>query len=191
MTTSSSLQNKSSIENGLLVFVLADMLMFTMFFIVYCFERSKNLTLYHQSQDQLNQTIGMINTLVLLASSWMLVIATKSIRNNNPRTAMLFMGSAFSCGCIFVINKVFEYSAKISDGITILTNDFFMFYYILTGIHLFHVICGIVMLFVFTIRLSNKNQPNLSYSTIEGGAVYWHMVDLLWVIMFPLIYFLT
>lgn len=185
---SSGLPRKSDLEDGLLIFVIADMTMFALFFLVFCLERSTNIALYQQSQSQLDQTLGMLNTLVLLVSSWFVVIATKAFKSNLHKTAALFMSMAFVCGCIFVVNKLIEYSAKISDGVTLLTNDFFMFYYILTGIHMLHVIGGMVVLLVFSINLSGERGGNLAHSTVEGGAAYWHMVDLLWIVIFPLIY---
>ena len=190
-TPGTHVPGKSALENGMLIFVLAFMSMFGMFFIVYCFERSANFAVFQASQLQLNQTLGMINTLVLLVSSWLVVMATKAFRHQAPRAAASCMGLALLCGFVFIANKFYEYSEKIGDGVTLLTNDFFMFYYILTGIHMLHVIGGMIVLLVFTIKLAGQKWSSLTHATLEGGAAYWHMVDLLWVVIFPLIYFLT
>lgn len=177
-------------EEGIWIFIFADMCMFGIFFITFMYERLKSPALYIESQLQLNQALGMINTLVLLISSWFVVLATRALHRGRPKYSSLFLGLAFFCGAVFVVNKVIEYSEKIEQGISILTNDFFMFYYVLTGIHLAHVLGGMVVLFVLMRKLKNSSFQKTGISTVEGGAIYWHMVDLLWILIFPLIYFL-
>tara|TARA_R110001592_G_scaffold240929_2_gene501312 strand:- start:142048 stop:142623 length:576 start_codon:yes stop_codon:yes gene_type:complete len=190
MSLFASKSQKSALESGILIFIIADMSMFGVFFMVYCFERSGNPAMYQASQSELNQTLGMINTMILLVSSWFVVIATRAFRDMAQRTAAFFLALAFLCGCVFVVNKFVEYSEKLSQDITILTNDFFMFYYVLTGIHMLHVVGGMIILLVFLLNLAPRKISRLSPAAFEGGAAYWHMVDLLWVLIFPLIYFL-
>ena len=130
-----------AVEEGILIFIFADMCMFALFFVSYLMERNADLATYISSQAQLNQNLGAINTLILLLSSWFVVLAVKALKKNAQKDCALFLASAFFCGVIFIINKAMEYNAKIQDGISILSNDFFMFYYIITGIHWWFYSC--------------------------------------------------
>ncbi|AMO67492.1 additional subunit of nitric oxide reductase (Nor) complex, membrane protein [gamma proteobacterium BDW918] len=179
-----------AVEEGILIFIFADMCMFALFFVSYLMERNADLATYISSQAQLNQNLGAINTLILLLSSWFVVLAVKALKKNAQKDCALFLASAFFCGVIFIINKAMEYNAKIQDGISILSNDFFMFYYIITGIHLLHVVGGMVVLLVLFINTRRGKYSANNVAAVEGGGIYWHMVDLLWVFIFPLIYFL-
>jgi len=179
-----------AVEEGILIFIFADMCMFALFFITYLMERNADSTVYIASQAKLNQTLGAINTLILLLSSWFVVLAVKALKRNAQQACAVFLASAFFCGAVFIVNKAMEYSAKIQDGVTILSNDFFMFYYIITGIHLAHVVGGMVILLVLFINTRRGKYSANNIAAVESGGVYWHMVDLLWIFIFPLIYFL-
>ena len=179
-----------SVEEGILIFIFADMCMFALFFISYLLERNANAAVYIASQLELNQTLGAVNTLILLLSSWFVVLAIKALKRNAQKGCALFLALAFCCGAVFIVNKTLEYSAKIQDGITLLSNDFFMFYYIITGIHLAHVVGGMVVLLVLFINTRQGRYSASNVAAVESGGMYWHMVDLLWVFIFPLIYFL-
>jgi nitric oxide reductase NorE protein len=90
----------------------------------------------------------------------------------------------------FVIVKAFEWSARFAAGQTVGTNDFFMFYFMYTGIHLLHVLLG---LFVLTMLLFVARRPSLDAGAVrllEAGGIFWHLVDLLWIILFALFYLL-
>jgi nitric oxide reductase NorE protein len=96
--------------------------------------------------------------------------------------------AAFACGLGFVLNKYLEYSDKLSRGIKPATNDFWMYFYVLTGLHLFHLLLG---LGVLAFCLAQSRKPALDptrFAFVEGGACFWHMVDLLWIVLFPLLY---
>jgi len=179
-----------AVEEGILIFIFADMCMFALFFITYLMERNADLAVYISSQAELNQTLGAVNTLILLLSSWCVVLAVKALKRNAQRACAVYLALAFACGAVFIVNKAMEYSAKIQDGISILSNDFFMFYYIITGIHLAHVVGGMVILLVLFINTRRGKYGANNVAAVESGGMYWHMVDLLWVFIFPLIYFL-
>ena len=101
------------------------------------------------------------------------------------RATRLTVGGGL-CGVAFILLKVYEWSSKISQGMTFPSNDFFMFYYLLTGVHLFHVALGLVFLGVVFFELRNPKMRRVSM--VEMGATYWHLVDLLWVVIFALLY---
>lgn len=175
-------------DQGIFLFVLADMSMFGLFFSSFVYERLKNISLFNSSQALLDSNLGAFNTLVLLTSSWFVVLAIKSIKHGKESYSSWFILLAFISGAIFVAVKFYEYGAKFSAGISMLTNDFFMFYFILTGIHFIHVIAGMIVLVVLWCNARKGLYHNDSLKGLESGATYWHMVDLLWIMIFPLLY---
>lgn len=173
------------------------MLVFGLFFGVFTYYRGLNPDIYVQSQASLNQSYGALNTLLLLLSSWFVVMAVSDIREGlnrhgkvNPSTkrAAVLFSLAFLCGCGFTTVKIIEYSEKISAGITITTNEFFMYYYIFTGLHFFHVIIGMGVLIFLWQKARAGVSGDSDLVLMESGATFWHMVDLLWIVLFPLIY---
>jgi nitric oxide reductase NorE protein len=175
-------------EAGIWIFILGDMLVFALFFSVYVFYRGQNPELYLQSQATLNSNYGAINTLLLLTSSWFVVLAVNAARKNLRKPALTLFALGWLCGAGFAAVKVIEYSEKIQAGIGLTTNDFYMYYFILTGLHFFHVLIGLVLLlFLCGIARRGISKPG-DVVLLEGGASYWHMVDVLWIILFPLLY---
>jgi nitric oxide reductase NorE protein len=177
-------------EEGIWVFITGDLLVFSLLFGLFLDDRSHNVALFEQSRAILGRGFGLFNTLVLLTSSLFVALAVNKARQELRKQAATLLACAIVCGFAFGASKVTEYSSKISHGITPQTNDFFMYYFMLTGIHMFHVIIATVVLFFLWGRTrSTKPDPNY-ISVMETGAVFWHMVDLLWVILFALLYLL-
>ncbi|BDX33465.1 cytochrome c oxidase subunit III [Mycobacterium antarcticum] len=169
--------------------LFGDMLVFTVLFTVYLHARGAQPGLFAESQDRLNRNLGAINTLVLLSSSLLIVFATIAMRSERSRhlTYRLTLSGA-AVGSCFVVIKVIEYHAKLSAGITPATNEFFMYYFVLTGLHLAHVMVGLGVLLALS-RLARKPTPtNTHIAFFEGGCCFWHMVDLLWIVIFPLLF---
>jgi nitric oxide reductase NorE protein len=177
-------------EEGVWVFILGDMAVFALLFGVYLYYRAADPSLFRVSQQGLDQTFGAVNTLLLLASSLFVVTGVRAIRRPAAQVAPRLFAAAFACGLGFVLNKYLEYSDKLSHGIKPATNDFWMYYYVLTGLHLFHLLLGLgVLAFCFV----QSRKPALAldpvrFAFVEGGACFWHMVDLLWIVLFPLLY---
>lgn len=175
-------------EPGVWVFILGDMMVFALFFCVYLFYRSEDPQTYLAGQAKLNQTFGMLNTLLLLTSSLCVVTAVEAVRAGRTRLAPALFGGAFLCGFGFGVVKFFEYGEKIHAGIGLTTSDFFMYYFVLTGVHFLHVTIGMgVLIFLWSRSRRPMNGPQ-DLSLIESGASYWHMVDVLWIVLFPLLY---
>jgi nitric oxide reductase NorE protein len=175
-------------EVGTWVFILGDMMVFAMLFGVFVYYRGRQPTVFHDSQLDLHRSFGAINTLLLLTSSLAVVTALRAIRTGIRRLAPGTIIVALVCGCAFLVNKGLEWSDLISHGLKPATNNFFMYFFILTGIHAFHLVIGMGVL-VGLLVLSRK--PTLSksqFSFVEGGACFWHMVDLLWIVLFALLY---
>ncbi len=175
-------------EAGVWVFILGDMVVFALFFAVFAYYRSLDIPLYTQSQSTLNQNYGAINTLLLITSSWFVVLAVQGVRKNKNTMARLFFGLGFLCGAGFALVKILEYREKIQHGITMMTNDFYMYYYIFTGIHFLHIIIGLSVLVFLLLKTKQHSFTTKDIQTFESGAAYWHMVDVLWIVLFPLLY---
>ncbi|PCH51961.1 MAG: hypothetical protein COC20_04735 [Cellvibrionales bacterium] len=175
-------------EVGIWVFILGDMMVFGLFFLVFVYYRGLDVELYNQSQAALNQNYGALNTLLLLASSWFVVMAVEKARAARGQQATRFFLLALICGGGFSAVKVVEYSEKIAAEITISRNDFFMYYYIFTGLHFLHVVIGMGVLIFLMTKTRSENFQQGDMVLVESGASFWHLVDLLWIILFPLLY---
>ena len=178
-------------EEGTWIFILGDMTVFALLFGVYIEARSHDPELFNVSQQALNQNFGAINTLLLLCSSLCVVTAIRAMRSERVRNlAPPLVAGAFACGLGFCLIKYLEYSEKLSHGIKPATNDFWMYFYVLTGLHFFHLLIGMVVLafIFFQARKPRLVEDARRFAFVEGGACFWHMVDLLWIVLFPLLY---
>lgn len=170
------------------VFIFGDMTVFAMLFGVYLYYRGADVPEFNQSQLQLNQTFGVVNTLVLLTSSLCVVTAVRAVRRGAMPLARGLTFGAIICGFVFIVNKAIEYGDKISLGIVPATNQFFMYFYVMTGLHLFHVVLGLGLLWYMVILTRRAALGTRELGYLEGSACFWHMVDLLWIVIFPLLY---
>jgi len=170
------------------IFILAELLVFGIFFIAYAFARSGHVELFNASQLLLDRTAGATNTLVLITSSYFVVRAVAAIRENRNRLCARWLGAAVLLGFVFLGIKSFEFYTKFSEGITLSSNTFYMFYLSLTFFHFMHVILGMVILAVVMVKAHQGGYSRDDHTGVETGASYWHMVDLVWIILFPLVY---
>jgi nitric oxide reductase NorE protein len=168
------------------VMVLGDLIIFGAYFMIFMVYRAMKPQEFLASQEHLNVNIGVLNTLVLLASSWFIARSVQAARVDNHACALRLTYLGGLCGVAFIVIKACEWSTKIAQGYTISSNEFFMFYYMLTGVHLFHVSLGLLILGVVVRELRNPRRRRMFM--VESGATYWHMVDLLWIVIFALFY---
>ena len=167
-------------------FVLFETLVFTAYFGFYLFYRAQNPELFLHAQAQLDLGIGVFNTLVLLLSSWSVARCVQSARAGAYRPAIqdAFLTAFF--GVVFMVSKVAEWARQIRMGNGFGTNDFFTYYFFLTGIHFVHLLIGFVVLGVAIYQL--RSPKRRSQELVETCATYWHTVDFLWVLIFALLY---
>lgn len=175
-------------DPGLWVFILADMTAFALFFLLFTLGRMADPPLYDQSRLALDPAFGIANTLILLTSSWMMVQAVEAARAAERRRTILFLVLTILTGSGFAVTKVVEYAGKVSAGITMLTNDFFMYYFTFTGIHFLHFLIGMGALAVTLAKAWAQPMDAGFRRWVESVGCYWHMVDLLWIMLFPLLY---
>lgn len=174
------------------IFIYAELLVFGIFFVSYAFARRADVELFNQSQLLLDQRAGLINTLVLISSSWFVVKAVSAIQEIDIQLAVLntsrWLMAAILMGSLFLVVKIMEFSDKFEQGINLSTNTFFMFYLSLTFFHFLHVILGLVILSALYVNTRKGAYSKKNYTGLETGGSYWHMVDLVWIVLFPLIY---
>jgi nitric oxide reductase NorE protein len=175
-------------EAGLWVLILGDMAVFALLFAVYLYYRAQDPALFQASQLRINQTFGVLNTLLLLSSSLCVVTGVRALRHRIAHVAPAMCATAWVCALGFVVDKYLEYSDKLSHGIKPATNDFWMYFYALTGLHLVHLLLGMVVLAFCFVQSRRPALDARRFSFVEGGACFWHMVDLLWIVLFPLLY---
>ena len=177
---------------GIWLVVYIELITFGLLFVGYAFARAGEIEIFNQSQLLLDQKLGFINTLILLTSSYFVVKALEAVKNFDlevaSEKASQWLMYAMSLGGLFLLIKTLEISDKYSQGINLSTNTFFMFYIILIVFHFLHVVLGMVILFNVRENVKAKMYSKDNYRGIETGAVYWHLVDLLWIVLFPLVY---
>jgi len=169
-------------------FIMAELLVFGVFFIVYVFVRSNNIELFNTYQLELHRIAGVINTIALITSSYFVAMAVHAIKNENVARTGHFLLLAMLMGLVFVIVKIWEYSHVFGAGIHLSTNTFYTFYISLTFFHFMHVMMGMVILGALYLFVKQGKYSAADHFGIETGASYWHMVDLVWIVLFPLVY---
>jgi len=175
-------------ESGLWALVLGDMVAFGALFGVFLLARQDDPAAFAISRDELNQTIGAVNLLVLLVSSLLVVFGVRCMRADARQAAARYFGGAVAAGVLFLVIKSLEYAQKIDAGLDPGTNDFFMYYYATTGLHAAHVALGIAGLLIVRAVAKRPEPKPGDQRLVEIGATFWHMVDFLWVLIFPLVY---
>lgn len=175
-------------EAGIWVFIFGDMIIFSLFFCLFLYYRNQDAALFAKSQLTLSQGMGAINTILLLSSSWFVAKGVQGARSPNAPPSSRWFLLALLCGLGFAIIKVSEYRLQISAGNTLMSNDFYMYYFVFTGIHFLHVLIGMGVLSLMW-SITRKPVSNAGdMRTLESGASFWHLVDLLWIMLFTLIY---
>ena len=173
---------------ALWIFIFAEMLVFGVLFIAYAFSRAQNVALFNDSQLTLNRGFGAINTVVLITSSYFVVRGVAAIKKDLTRESAYWLSGALVLGGVFIGIKLVEFYEKFNAGISMSTNNFYMFYLSLTFFHLMHVLMGMVILATIIARTRRGAYSAKQHTGVETGASFWHMVDFLWIILFPLVY---
>ncbi|HVQ51606.1 MAG TPA: cytochrome c oxidase subunit 3 [Mycobacterium sp.] len=167
------------------VMVLGDLTIFGGYFLIYMVDRAMKPEAFLAAQQHLSITIGVVNTVVLLTSSLFVARSVYAARSGKYDQAikLTYLGGAF--GVLFIAIKAYEWSVELGKGLTV-SDQFFSYYYVLTGVHMLHVTLGLIILGVSVreLRAPKRRRTTLT----EQGATYWHMVDLLWIVIFALLY---
>ncbi len=165
--------------------IMLELLTFGIALIVLVASAGKDPGGFHESARHLNRTFGAVNTIFLLTSGYFMAVAVGCYRREDAKGAVRDINFALLGGLLFMLLKGFEYHEKIDAGLVLGYNSFFNFYWLLTGFHLLHVLVGMIILF-FVRRGVAKSSSSLE--DVEAGAAFWHMCDLIWLLLFPTLY---
>lgn len=187
---------------GMWLFIFTELLLFGGLFVVYSVYRYLNPEAFHLAANELNTTIGAINTVLLLISSMTIAMSTSSLQFKKKGLTQALLIITIVIGVVFLVNKYFEWGLKIEHGIwpgsEHLLNDFsqgeilfFGLYFIMTGLHALHIIIGLVIIAVAAYRIQKGTVNENRAALLENAGLYWHLVDLIWIFLFPLFYLLT
>ncbi len=165
------------------IIIMLELITFGMALIALVYTSKEDPELYHRSRLMLNSTFGAVNTIFLLVSGFFMATTVHLFKKDNFTKASFFLKLTMLGGILFLVLKSVEYYYKIDSGLVLDYNTFFMFYWLLTGFHVIHVLVGLVILLYFNFTLKKLKTEDL-----EAGAAFWHMCDLIWLLLFPVIY---
>ncbi|MBR0783059.1 cytochrome c oxidase subunit 3 family protein [Bradyrhizobium iriomotense] len=162
------------------VLIFSELVAFGLFLGAFTVARAIHPAVFAAGQATLDSNLAGLNTIVLVTSGWAAARATKAARAGERQVARYWIFGAMALGGLFIAIKLAEYAEEIGRGVGLETSPFFTLYFLLTGFHLLHVGLGIVILAVVCRRAE--------VSGVETGTAFWHMVDLVWIVMFPILY---
>jgi len=186
---------------GMWLFLFTELLLFGGMFILYSVYRFTHPNEFHLAAKELNTVIGTFNTAILLTSSLTMALSIAAIQRKQKSLSIIFQVLTIVLALGFMVNKYFEWGAKFHHGIypgsdTLLSKPsgeilFFGLYYVMTGLHGLHVIIGVVII-AFMTRFTIKDViTHDNYVKLEAAGLYWHLVDIIWIFLFPLFYLIT
>lgn len=175
-------------EEGVWAFMIGDMIVFSIIFAAYLYYRGEQAELFEIGRRTLDQSHGVINTLLLLMSSLFVAVGVRAVRQREAVAGTCMFTGALACAFGFIAMKFVDYGAITSNNYLSVGGNFYVYYFALTGLHLFHLVLGVGVLFYLLNQARRPDHAAGKIRTIEGGACYWHMVDLLWIVIFPLLY---
>lgn len=183
---------------GMWLFLFTELLLFGGLFLVYLIYRYINAEAFHDASLNLDVLLGTINTVVLLTSSMTMAMSITATQKGDYKKAIWLMWLTVLAALIFMVNKYFEWTAKFDHGLFPGMEHFnhldhgerlfYFLYFMMTGLHALHVIVGAVFI-IFVIRYVQKGKVHSSkFMLQENAGLYWHLVDLIWIYLFPLFY---
>jgi cytochrome c oxidase subunit III len=199
----SAAQQAGAAKFGMWVFLATEILMFSGLFLAYFIVRMHYPEMVLEAHEHLSKTAGGVNTLVLIFSSFTMAMAVRSAQVGDKRNIVRYLIVTIVCAFIFMVVKYFEYSAKIEHGmlpgkfytahehgyhIAGYPHVFFAVYFCMTGLHGIHVLVGIGVLTWVLLRSARGDFGPHYYTPVENVGLYWHLVDLVWIFLFPLLY---
>lgn len=175
-------------EEGIWVFVLGDMTVFALFFATFMYSRGKNPQSFAAGHSELHVALGTVNTVLLLSSSLLVAIGVQRVLGGRHQDATRLFTGALGCGAGFVAVKAIEWTQLFSAGKGVGSGEYFSYYFVFTGIHLMHVLIGVAILGRLIALTRRPTLDGKQQRLCETGGIFWHMVDLLWVVLFALFY---
>jgi cytochrome c oxidase subunit III len=194
----SSASDKTGIKLGMWLFIYTEIMLFGGLFILYAAYYTRYTNDFIEYGKTLDVYLGTLNTIVLLISSFTVAAAITAIQKKEQKLALTATFTSIFLGMVFLVNKYFEWGHKFEDGIypgsSVLAeggagkNIFFGLYYMITGLHGIHIVIGLVLLSVSLVMIYSGRINADRFVMLENSGLYWHLVDLIWVFIFPLFY---
>lgn len=190
--------DKTGVKIGMWLFLYSEIILFGGLFVLYAAYFHEYPEFFVEGGKELNRVIGAGNTIVLLVSSFTVAASITAIQRNNKKHAVSFLLFSILCGATFLVVKYFEWGAKIHHDIypnseTLTSGEpglsiFFGLYYIITGLHGIHVIIGMILLTISLVFVLTGKVNSSRFAMLDNSGLYWHLVDLIWIFVFPLFY---
>ena len=194
-------KDEQGAKMGMWIFLLTELLLFTGLFLVYSVYRYYYSADFHRAGLETHILYGTANTMILLTSSLTMVLSIAAIQRGKKWLSVTFLSSTIALGFAFLIVKYVEWSTEIGNGIypgsaKLLERSngeilFFGLYYTMTGLHALHVIAGMTVLTFMLVFLIRNNITKDDYTKLENAGLYWHLVDIIWIFLFPLFYLIN
>jgi len=186
---------------GMWLFILSEILLFGGMFILYSAYRYKNPVDFHHASRELEVILGTLNTILLLTSSLSVAASIAAIQKGQRKLSMVLLMATIALGLLFLANKGFEWGTKIEHGIypnspTLLARPkgeilFFGLYYVMMGLHGLHVLVGVCVLCGMLMLIARDKINPMRFVPLENAGLYWHLVDMIWIFLYPLFYLIS
>ncbi len=183
---------------GMWLFLFTELILFGGMFIVYAVYRFKFPSEFSLAAKELDTFVGTVNTLILLTSSLTVAMSITAIQQDRKRLSLVLVGMTVLLAGAFLVNKYFEWAHKFAHGIYPGSPElaakpqgeilYFGLYFVMTGLHGLHVIIGMIVLAFMMVFVWRGSINRTSFVKLEAGALYWHLVDIIWIFLFPLFY---
>lgn len=173
---------------GIWVFLASEVMLFGAFISSYVVLHMGSTNFGVPDPAIMGRPLATFNTFALITSSVTMVLAIASIERDNIKAFAAYLSTTIGLGVLFLIIKFFEYHHKIHEGLTISSSLFGSFYYTMTGLHGLHIIGGLIFNIYILVNGLRGKYSSSNYGRVEYAGLYWHFVDLVWVILFPLFY---
>lgn len=193
-------QQFESSKLGMWVFLVTEMLMFGGLFVAYIIYRSWHPDLFHMAAQELDIALGATNTVVLIGSSLTIALGIRAVQLDKIRAAITYLSATLLLAATFMVIKYFEYMDKFAKGIFPgeaysytginheMASNFFSIYYMMTGLHGIHVVIGMGLIGWMIIKAKKGLVHSSYYTPVENTGLFWHLVDIIWIFLFPLLY---
>ena len=186
------------VKIGIWLFLFTELILFGGMFLIYAVYRFDHPAEFELAAKQLDTFIGTVNTIVLLTSSLTVAMSIAAMQEGRKNLSLLLVAATILLAFVFLVNKYFEWSHKFSVGLYPRSPEmlnmpngeilYFGLYYVMTGLHALHVIIGMVVLAFMMVFIARGSITKHSYVKLEAGGLYWHLVDIIWIFLFPLFY---
>lgn len=192
-------QQRSAAKLGMWIFLATEILFFGGLFMAYAAFRFLYPDTFLQAHERLDVPLGATNTAVLITSSLTMALAVRAAQLGQKRQLQSNLAATFALACVFLVIKYVEYTHKFhegllpgkyytAEGIEGLPHVFFGIYFVMTGLHGIHVLAGMGVIAWVFVRASQGRFSKSNYTPVENVGLYWHLVDLIWIFLFPLLY---